>query len=119
MNHRWGQRIPVDVAVRLTSRFGAVGAGRLQEISMSGGYVQTGLRLPPLTQLCVAFDDEEIQGWVVHGDANGLGVAWNELVPAACRAFQSGVSDSRDVPLQSGPRILPAEAGADALRHGT
>ena len=84
MEHRWGQRVPADVIVRLIGAPGAIGTGRLRNVSATGAFVHTNLDLPPLTPVRV----ELIAGpppkgypcagraYVVRQVAAGVGIEW-------------------------------------------
>ena len=84
MEHRWGQRTSVDVVVRLIGSPGAIGMGRLLNVSATGAFVQTELQLPPLTPVRV----ESIAGplpashpcagraYVVRQVSTGVGIEW-------------------------------------------
>ncbi len=43
MDHRWGQRVAVDLAVQLLCHPRTIAVGRLMNVSVSGAYVRTGL----------------------------------------------------------------------------
>ena len=53
MEHRWGQRVSADVIVRLIGAPGAIGTGRLCNVSATGAFVETNLHLPLLTPVRV------------------------------------------------------------------
>jgi PilZ domain-containing protein len=84
MEHRWGQRVSADVMVRLIGAPGAIGTGRLRNVSATGAFVQTNLDLPLLTTVRV----EWIAGpppaghpcagraYVVRQVAAGVGIEW-------------------------------------------
>jgi hypothetical protein len=84
MEHRWGQRVSADVIVRLIAAPGAIGTGRLRNVSATGAFVQTNLNLPLLTPVRV----EWIAGppptghpcagraYVVRQVAAGVGIEW-------------------------------------------
>jgi hypothetical protein len=84
MEHRWGQRIAVDRAVRLTGRPSALGFGRLCNLSLSGAWIGTKLRLATGVRLYVSVEPVEpgsdapsgVEACVVRRDATGLGVEW-------------------------------------------
>ena len=49
MEHRCGQRTPVNLLVRLTGLADVIGMGRLRNVSASGAFLQTSLELPLLS----------------------------------------------------------------------
>ena len=77
MEHRWGRRIAVDAKVRIFADPASTGWGRLRDISISGGFIETALRVPVLSTLSVTVPG----GCVVHAIAvrnalDGVGVEW-------------------------------------------
>jgi uncharacterized protein YjdB len=92
MEHRWGRRDPVDVDVRIFAHPASAGWGRLRDISISGGFIQTGLRVATLSTLCVTMPATRYRGEltlraiVARSDASGVGVEWfdddSEIVAA-------------------------------------
>jgi hypothetical protein len=89
MEHRCGTRYQVDVEVNIRTCQGAVASiGRLTDISISGGFVNTHLpahaivlvslrtRLPSLSRAI-----PNIQGYVVRRVATGVGIEWLEFAP--------------------------------------
>ena len=84
MEHRWGHRVSADVIVRLIAAPGAIGTGRLRNVSTTGAFVHTSLDLPLLTPVRV----EWIAGpppachpcagraYVVRQVAAGVGIEW-------------------------------------------
>lgn len=109
MEHRWGNRTSVALKVRLMSRTGAVGAGYLRDVSISGAYLQTALRLPSLASLKVIADSNSWGACVVRCDASGMGIEWDEfasaevvtlLRPEALTAALSGEPEGRAVELE-------------------
>ncbi len=95
MEHRWGQRIPAAIPVRLVGYPDTVGSGWLWDVSISGAFILTELRPPLLSSLEIEADlshcggdvAERLGGWVVRRDAAGIGLEWSELAPAVLRAL--------------------------------
>ncbi len=91
MEHRWGQRVPATIKVRLRGRPGAIGSGCLRDVSISGAFVETALRLPLLTRVAIdagsqgraSMGSRKLSGWVVRRNAIGIGVEWCEFAPQA------------------------------------
>jgi hypothetical protein len=83
MEHRWGHRVACDVDVKLFAD-AAVGWGRIRDLSISGGFIETGLRIPPLSTLRLTRtvstgnrpETHLIRAIVVRRDARGVGVEW-------------------------------------------
>jgi hypothetical protein len=100
MDHRWGQRVAVDLAVQLLCHPRTVAVGRLMNVSVSGAYVRTGLvpaLLAPVRILGFLSETEgtrraAIDGYVVRREREGFGIEWFELAPAGiCRFLMAGV----------------------------
>lgn len=88
MEHRWGRRVAVDIPVRLVGEPGAIGTGRLADVSITGALVHTQLQLPPLALVEVILplqnasnDMRAARGCVVRQCAEGFGVEWCDLPP--------------------------------------
>lgn len=100
MDHRWGHRITVDLAVQLLCHPRTIAVGRLMNVSVSGAYVRTGLvpaLLAPVRILGFLSESEgtrreAIEGYVVRREREGFGIEWFELAPAGiCRFLIAGV----------------------------
>jgi hypothetical protein len=84
MEHRWGQRVPCKLRVRLSASAGLGGAGRLRDVSMSGAFVETRIALPLFARLADAVLPEnpsaaretEITAIVVRAERDGVGIEW-------------------------------------------
>ena len=89
MEHRWGERFPVELIVRLHSGSTTILDARLANTSVSGALVNTDLRLPLFSHLVVEFDvarrygvaGQRVPAYVVRHARNGLGLEWQELAP--------------------------------------
>jgi hypothetical protein len=119
MEHRWGQRFTVDIAVRLGSRPYAVRTGRLMDLSMSGASIKIGMELRLLSRVQVALvlpsrfprATPVISAYVARRHRDGVGVEWCDFAPqAVCELLRS--YDPRD-------RLHRAQAPDSALMHGT
>ena len=100
MDHRWGQRIAVDLAVQLLWQPRMVAVGRLMNVSVSGAYVRAGYvpaLLAPVRILGFLSESEgtrreAIEGYVVRRERDGFGIEWFELAPAGiCRFLMAGM----------------------------
>lgn len=88
MEHRWGQRIPVSLPVRMTAA-NIEARGVLRDVSTSGGFIETGVRLPLLSQLEVSLpraaidtsEDTLVSAFVVRRTHRGIGVEWSDNAP--------------------------------------
>jgi hypothetical protein len=84
MEHRWGQRVSADVVVRLVAAPGAIGMGRLRDVSATGAFVQTDLDLALLTSVRVEWISGPTpaghpcagRAYVVRHATTGVGIEW-------------------------------------------
>ena len=126
MEHRWGERFSVDLAVHIAARPFAVRTGRLVNLSLSGGGVQGGFELRVLSRVQIALVLADgfthatpmISAYVARSYPGGFGVEWCEFAP------RSVVELLRAAALRRDERRLPVSTGlaaenARALRHGT
>jgi hypothetical protein len=105
MDHRWGQRVAVDLAVQLLCYPRTVAVGRLMDASVSGAFVRTGLvpaLLAPVRLLGFLSEHEGtrhqvIEGYVVRRERDGFGIEWFELAPAGICGFLLGSAGVRAV----------------------
>ncbi len=84
MDHRWGRREAVDIAVHLIAQLSVVGRGRMSNLSLTGAYLETDVRLRPLSIVFLepawssaspGFDCS-VAASVIRIDAGGLGLEW-------------------------------------------
>jgi hypothetical protein len=111
MEHRWGQRISVDLAVRIAARPFAVRTGRLVNLSLSGGAVEcpADLRLLSRVQLAIVIPHRfaqatpVISAYVTRRYPGGVGLEWCDFSPRAVadllRAATSG-NGARKLPVR-------------------
>jgi hypothetical protein len=83
MEHRFGHRHPCGARVRISAGDGITGGGRLLNVSLSGGYVQTAMDLPlfgtvNIQKVQEGSDGAELLAMVVRKDPDGVGVEWCE-----------------------------------------
>ncbi len=86
MEHRWGERLKVELPVRIWTVYGSVGAGHVMDLSVSGAFIATPLQVPLLSPVNVVFRSRRYNGrlresptyvaHVVRREANGFGIEW-------------------------------------------
>ena len=91
MEHRWGERLAVALAVRIRAPYGLVGTGFVTNFSVSGAFVATTLPVAPLSQVRVTFpygryaarkmqqSSSTFVAQVVRQNASGFAVEWCEF----------------------------------------
>jgi hypothetical protein len=82
---RFGQRVPLDVHVKLRAGSRVEAAGVIRNASVSGAFVATALELPLYSELVVTLRlhgeapaTHALAARVVRIDANGFGVEWRD-----------------------------------------
>lgn len=83
MEHRWGQRMPCGARVRIAAAAGVQGAGRVRDISSSGAFIETMLRIATHSRIALTVTGNasarrpvDIEAIVVRADEDGVGVEW-------------------------------------------
>ncbi len=86
MEHRWGERLRVELPVRIWTGDGNVGGGRVMDLSVSGAFIATPLQVPLLSPVNVVFRSRRYNGrlrdsptyvaHVVRREPNGFGIEW-------------------------------------------
>lgn len=82
VEHRWGKRIPADVDVQIFADPASAGRGRLRNISISGGLIETATRIAVLSRLQLTIPATSCRGpltihaVLVRNAVNGIGVEW-------------------------------------------
>jgi len=101
MEHRWGNRAPVSVPVKIYCASAAIGMGRVIDLSVSGAFVRTA-RVPQLmtqVEVCSFLASgpylAALEGYVVRQTRFGFGIEWTELAPEAVRALLQSLRAER------------------------
>lgn len=83
MEHRWGQRVPLDLPVRLELAGELLAHGRIQDASISGACVTTDTKFPPLAAVEVVLRTPAgrtvLPACVVRRADGGVGVEWRDM----------------------------------------
>jgi hypothetical protein len=124
MEHRWGERIGVDIPVRIAGNPFAVRAGRLTNLSVSGAAIDTSFELRPLSRIQVFIDTPSqvrsdapsLAAYVTRIGKDSIGIEWCEYGPdAVCQLLQL-LSARRFSPLRVPiPPSLVGTIGAEPL----
>lgn len=90
MEHRWGERVALDIPVWLTARPFSVRAGRLTDLSASGAFIVSGCELRVLSRVQVVIDLARsrhpmavVAAYVTRKPKDGIAVEWCEFAPPA------------------------------------
>jgi hypothetical protein len=125
MEHRWGERIVVDIPVQVSVPPLVIGTGRIINISISGAWISGRFDLPPLARAFVVFDFSlggvrealPIACFVARVRQEGIGVEWRELAPqivSDLMLFAAGTNHAREQGVGS-PLVALPEVDAPAL----
>jgi hypothetical protein len=86
MEHRWGERVALDLPVRLELAGELLAHGRLGNASISGAWVTTPAKLPVLAAVDVVLSLPGVPegrlalpAWVVRRETGGLGLEWRDM----------------------------------------
>jgi hypothetical protein len=82
MEHRWGERIYVNIAVRLRCPIGGIATGQLMNYSKSGAFIRTSLDLPFAVPVDILIGGQEIGAYVVRNSPEGFAVEWRTVAPS-------------------------------------
>jgi hypothetical protein len=89
MEHRWGERVGVDLPVRITGHPFSVRAGRLSNLSVSGAFIRAEVEVRLMSRILVSIelprrpkhDAAMIPAFVARKFKDGIGIEWCEFKP--------------------------------------
>jgi hypothetical protein len=92
MEHRWGERIAIDIPIRLTlTRSKLVGIGRLRNLSLSGGLISSAVELRIMCHIQIVLKSPRlpqseainVAAFVSRCGDRDFGIEWLEFAPPA------------------------------------
>jgi hypothetical protein len=115
MEHRWGERIVVDIPVQVSVPPFVIGTGRITNISISGAWISGKFDLPPLARAFVVFNfalggQQEflpIACYVARVRPEGIGVEWRELAPQIVNDLMLFAAEPHPQPRAAAPAAEP------------
>jgi PilZ domain len=129
MEHRWGERVGVDIPVRLTVRPFSVKSARLTNLSLSGAFIKGGVDVRVLSRIQVVIEVPArfkhatpiVSAYVTRKFKDGIGVEWCEFAPQAVTDLIRSVSPRRLVQLRIAgtPAASPSAVPAPLWKHGS
>jgi hypothetical protein len=121
VEHRWGKRAQVAIAVRLAAPPYVACVGIVSTLSTSGAWIRTNLRLPALIRELVAFNSTQRHGhaavpaYIIRQDLDGMGFEWCEMAPPCGSEFLFAAEDRFSF---STPSALKSRARAESAEIG-
>jgi hypothetical protein len=100
MEHRWGERLLVNLPVRVSAHAFSSRDGRLTDLSVSGARLSTQLDLRPCGRIAVhivlpqraVHDAPAVAGYIARRYRGSFGVEWCEFAPeAVCQLLRAAV----------------------------
>jgi hypothetical protein len=128
MEHRWGERVGVDIPVRITGHPFSVRTGRLSNLSISGAFIRADVDVRLLTRILVAIELPHrpkrgapmIPAFVARKFKDGIGIEWCEFKPPEVNRLLQSTSARR---FRRDPTVRTAGAIArllpPLLKHGS
>jgi hypothetical protein len=104
MEHRCGYRRDIQVKVRVSTRGGLSGYGRLIEASGSGARLVTQLPIPIHSVVILTFDEMRnpdskrlrLEAEVVRVTTDGYGIEWTQFAPTGLRTLYQDFATKAD-----------------------
>jgi hypothetical protein len=130
MEHRWGERVGVDIPVRITVHPFSVRNGRLANLSVSGACLKADFDLRLLSRIQVAIELPQrskheaptIAAYVARKLKDTIGIEWCEFAPPAInrllQAFAARPYTRRRKPEPSAT-VAISRLSAPLLKHGS
>ncbi len=130
MEHRWGERVGVDLPVRVTAHPFSVRHGRLTNLSVSGAMIKTDYDLRPLSRIQIVIEmphmsrceAPSVAAYVTRNTKAGIGIEWCEFSPGVVSELLATLSIRPYVRLrkpESAAAIVLARLSMPLLKHGT
>jgi hypothetical protein len=103
MEHRWGERVGVDLPVRITGNPFSVRTGRLSNLSVSGAFIRANVDVRLLARILVAIELPHrprrnapmIPAFVARKFKDGIGIEWCEFKPPEVNRLLQSTSSRR------------------------
>jgi PilZ domain-containing protein len=130
MEHRWGERVGVDIPVRITVHPFAVRNGRLSNLSVSGACIKTDFDLRVLSRIQVAIDLPQrskheapsVAAYVARKLKDTIGIEWCEFAPPAVSRLLQAFAARPYIRLRKPDpyaTVAVSRLSAPLLKHGS
>jgi hypothetical protein len=83
MEHRWGNRLRVNLLVQLRLGSETTLTARLVNVSVSGALIHCRWLRQSFGELDLIIGDEVLRAWVARRIGHTVGVEWSDFAPAA------------------------------------
>lgn len=130
MEHRWGERVGVDIPVRITVHPFSVRNGRLANLSVSGACIKADCDLRLLSRIQVAIELPQrskheapsVAAYVARKVKDNIGIEWCEFAPPAIsrllQMFAARPYNRLRKP-ETAAAVAIARLSAPLLKHGS
>jgi hypothetical protein len=102
LEHRWGERVRVNIPVRVLANLPNEASGCMQNLSLSGAFIQSDsdLRLNTLIEVSIAMPPPSTRTAVIRAHVSrklkeGVGLEWHEFAPNIIRDLLRAALRSR------------------------
>ena len=130
MEHRWGERVGVDIPIRITTHPFAVRHGRLKNLSVSGAAIRADFDLRPLARIQIVIELPQrlrceapaIPAYVTRTSKDSIGIEWCQFAPRTISELLQYFSARRHIRLrkpEATPAIAISRLSTPLLKHGT
>jgi hypothetical protein len=130
MEHRWGERVGVDIPVRITAHHFSVRPGRLANLSVSGAFIKAAFELRLLSRVQIAIElphrakheAPTVAAYVARKFKDGIGIEWCEFAPAAISRLLQSFANRPHIHLRKPePAVTVAisRLSVPLLKHGS
>jgi hypothetical protein len=130
MEHRWGERVGVDLPVRITGHPFSVRNGRLHNLSVSGAFIKVDYDLRLLSRIQVAIEMPQrskheapvLAAYVARKYKDGIGVEWCEFAPTPIPQLLYSFSARPHIRLrkpEGAAAVAISRLSAPLLKHGS
>ena len=130
MEHRWGERVGVDVPVRVTAHPFNVRHGRLMNLSVSGASIKADFELRLLSRIQVVIElphrtrseAPSVAAYVTRTSKDSIGIEWCEFAPTEISRMLHSLSTRRYIRSrrpEPAAAIAIARLSSPLLKHAT
>jgi hypothetical protein len=112
MEHRWGERIKVDIPVQIAAPPLSLRPARIANLSLSGACIKADYDLRALSRVEVVIalpfkaggESSRITAYVTRSNKSGIGVEWCEYAPPVVNELMQTLNPNRTGRMRSSER---------------